>query len=386
MQQPSTFAFSLSAWARRSALVLAAVGAAASLTACGSKAPKPAELGPNVPVLPVRQAWHTSIPALKNASITPHVVGQNLLLASADGTVVSLQGASGRENWRAQVGKSLQAGVGSDGHHAAVVTTANDLVVLEQGRTLWSKALPAAAYTAPLVAGGRVFVLTADRHLAAYDAQDGAPLWQVQRDGEPLVLRQPGVLMAHGNTLLAGLSGRLVAVNPDNGAVLWEAPIAAPRGTNDVERLVDLVGPAARAGDMVCARAFQASVGCVDAGQAQLLWTQPAKGAVGVAVNDSQVFGTESNGVVQAWARRDGAKLWSSQRLQLRQLSAPLALGRSVVVGDSTGLVHLLSREDGAPLNRVMTDSSGVAAAPLVVADTLVVLTRNGGVYGYRPD
>ncbi|MFC4621281.1 outer membrane protein assembly factor BamB [Comamonas nitrativorans] len=374
---------SLPLWARRSALALAVV---AGLAACGSKAPKPADLGPNVPVLPVRQAWHSSIPALKNASIAPQVVGQNLVLAAADGTVVSLDGATGREQWRSQVGKALQTGVGSDGSHAAVVTVANDLVVLGQGGTLWSKPLSAASYTAPLVAGGRVFVLTADRHLTAYDAQDGTQLWTLQRDGEPLVLRQQGVLAAHGNTLLAGLSGRLVALNPDNGVVLWEAPLATPRGTNDVERLVDLVGPYARNNDVVCARAFQASVGCVDVGQARLMWTAQAKGSVGIGSNSEQVFGAESNGTVQAWSRRDGAKQWSTERLQLRQLTAPLALGRSVVVGDSTGLVHLLSKDDGSPLNRLSTDSSGIAVAPVVVADTLVVVTRNGGVYGFRPD
>ena len=370
-------------WAQRSALVLAL---ALGVAACGSKTPNPADLGPNIPLLPVRQAWHSSIPSLKNASIAPQVVGQSLVLAAADGTVVSLDGATGREQWRGQVGKALLTGVGSDGTQAAVVTVANELVLLDQGRTQWSKPLNAAAYTAPLVAGGRVFVLTADRHLSAYDAQDGAHLWTLQRDGEPLVLRQQGVLVAHGNTLLAGLSGRLVAIDPDNGAVLWEAPLAAPRGTNDVERLVDLVGPSTRNNDVVCARAYQASVGCVDVGQARLMWTAKATGAVGIASNAEQVFGSESNGTVQAWSRRDGSKQWSTQRLQLRQLTAPLALGRSVVVGDSSGLVHMLSKDDGTPLNRLTTDSSGIAAAPVVVADTLVVLTRNGGVYGFRPD
>ena len=63
-----------------------------------------------------------------------------------------------------------------------------------------------------------------------------------------------------GNIQLAGL-------NPLNGSIRWEAPIATPRGTNDVERLVDLVGRVSRVGNSVCARAFQASVGCVDTGR-----------------------------------------------------------------------------------------------------------------------
>ena len=364
--------------------LVTALGGCAWFTS--SNVPKPADLGSNVVNLPVRQAWQLSIPSGKDANINAQVQGDNVIVAAADGTVVSVNASNGRENWRGQAGKRLQAGVGADGRHAALVTTGNELVVLEAGNKLWSKTLGASAFTAPLVAGGRVFVLTADRSVTAFDAQNGARLWTQKRDGEPLVLRQQGVLMPYGNTLLVGLSGRLVALNPDNGNVSWEAPLAAPRGTNDVERLVDLVGPASRVGNAVCARAFQASVGCVDANSGRTAWAQTAKGAVGIASDAEYVFGTESNGIVQAWNLADGEKRWSVDRFQHRKLTAPLVLGRAVVTADESGLVHMLSKKDGSHLNRLSTDGTGVAVAPVVAADTLVVVTRGGGIYGFRPD
>ena len=367
-----------------------AVAVAATLSGCAwlgsSKAGQPLDLGPNVVNFPVSQSWLLKMPALKDISLRAQATGNDVVLAAADGSVVSVNAATGRENWRGQVGKPLLTGVGADGSRAAVVTTSNELVVLEAGRVLWQMPLNAAAYTAPLVAGGRVFVLAADRTVSAYDAQDGARLWTHRRDGEPLVLRQQGVLMPHGNTLLVGLSGRLVALQPDQGAVLWEAPLASPRGTNDVERLVDLVGPAQRDGSLVCARAFQATVGCVDVNRGQTVWSQTAKGATGIGGDAEFVFGAESNGTVQAWNRQGGSKLWTVDRLQHRKLTAPLALGRAVVTADDLGWVHLLSKQDGSHLNRLQTDSSGVAATPVVAADTLVVVTRGGSIYGFRPD
>ena len=98
------------------------------------------------------------------------------------------------------------------------------------------------------------------------------------------------------------------------------------------------------------------------------------------------MFGTESDGKVMAWRRDNGERAWSSERLQFRSLTAPLALGRSVIVGDSTGLVHLLSREDGSALNRLTTDGTAIAATPVLAGNTLVVVTRGGGVYGFVPD
>jgi hypothetical protein len=117
-----------------------------------------------------------------------------------------------------------------------------------------------------------------------------------------------------------------------------------------------------------------------------LLWARPAHGARGIDGDAQALYGTESNGLVQAWKRADGSPLWTWQQLRYRHLTAPLLLGRSVVIGDSTGLVHLLSKEDGSPLNRLTTDSSGVATAPVAAGKTLVVVTRQGGVYGFQPD
>ena len=369
-------------WAASAALVTALGGCAWF----GTSKPKPQDLGPNVVKLDIRQAWTARVGAIKDVSLSTHVLGDAVYVSAADGTVVALNARNGQDLWRTTVGKPLSSGVGSDGVTTAVVTKSNELIGIIDGKQAWSKRLEAGAYTAPLVAGARVFLVTADRTIAAYDARTGQALWSQPRTGEPLVLRQPGVLQAVGNTLVTGMAGRLVALQPDNGAVLWEAPLASPRGTNDVERLVDLVGPTFTQGNVVCARAFQASVGCVDAARGQVLWTQTARGSVGVGGDAELLAGTESNGVVQAWDRADGRKLWSVERFQHRRLTAPLLLGRSVIMGDDAGLVHVLSKQDGSHLNRLQTDGSGMAAAPVVAADTLVVVTRNGGVYGFRPE
>ena len=367
-----------------------ALGAALALGGCslwsGPSKPQPKELGPNVVLLPVRQAWTSQLGPIQGMELSVLVRGNSVTLASAGGEVAQIDARTGADNWRTRLATPLSAGVGSDGRWSAVVSRANQLIVLEAGRELWRQPLAAQAFTAPLVAGNRVFVLGADRAVSAYDAATGVRLWSQQRPGEPLILRHGGVLMAVGNTLVAGLSGRLVGFNPDNGAILWEAPLASPRGTNDVERLVEILGGTSREGASVCARAFQASVGCVDTARGAVVWSRPASGSQGIAGDDSMLYGVESNGTVLAWKRADGTPVWTTDRLQHRRLSTPLLLGRSVVIGDGEGQVHLLAREDGAPLNRFTTDGSAIAAAPVTAGNTLIVVTAKGGVYGFRPD
>lgn len=357
------------------------------LAACstGTPRPKPADLQALTASLAVAQVWQIKLGAI-DFPVQAQVSGSLVTLAAGDGTVVELDATSGRENWRLSLGSELAAGVGSDGNTAAVVTRGNELVALQKGKVLWRQRLAAQAFSAPLVAGGRIFLLSADRTVSAYDGASGRRLWLRQRAGdEPLVLRQAGVLLPVGDTLLVGIGGRLNGLDPQNGLSRWSVPIATPRGINDIERLVDLVGPAARQGKQVCARAFQAAVGCVDPERGVLQWSRPADGEVGLAADDRLLFGVEADGMVQAWRLADGERAWSHEQLRFRNLTAPLVVGRSVVVGDLQGFVHLLSRVDGKTLARLSTDGSAIATRPVLAGNTLVVVTRSGGVFGFAP-
>jgi outer membrane assembly lipoprotein YfgL len=361
------------------ALVLAAC-------ASGPDKPKPAELGPNAALIGVRQVWSTRIGPVRYP-LDIATSGTTVTVAGSDGSVAAIDSGNGADLWRATVRGEIGGGVGSDGRHAAVVTRDNDLVVLERGREIWREKLGALSFTAPLVAGERVFTMTADRVVSAFDARSGRRLWSYARQGDfPLALRQSSVMLAVGDTLVVGISGRLVGINPLTGSLRWESPIATPRGTNDVERLVDLVGRVSREGNLVCARAFQSAIGCVDTTRGTLRWSRPASGADGIHGDSDMLYGTESDGKVIAWRRSNGEPAWSSERLKYRGLTAPLAIGRSVAVGDATGLVHFLSRQDGSPLTRLPTDGSPIVAAPVLAGNTLVVVTQSGGVFGFRPD
>lgn len=349
------------------------------------KKPQPAELQPVVALVPAKLIWNARIGEV-SFPLQVSVVGDTVVVASTDGSVAALDARTGRDFWRMNVGAPIAAGVGSDGKLSAVVTRGNDVVALAGGKEIWRQKLAAQAFTSPFVAGGRVFVLAADRSVNAFDGQTGLKLWSQQRPSEPLVLRQSGVMLAVGDTLVVGLAGRLAGLNPLNGSVRWEVPIASPRGINDVERLVDLVGTVSRNGNTVCARAFQANIGCVDAQRGTLLWTKPANGAQGVDGDDRLVFGTEADGKVMAWLRADGEPAWNTDRLRYRDLTAPVVVGRSIAIGDSAGYVHLLSRTDGSLLNRLTTDGSAVTVSPVLAGNTLIAVTRSGAVFGYAPE
>lgn len=356
------------------------------LQACASKdKPKPTALEPAPSLVKVTEQWRANVGAT-GLPLQAHVLRSQVLVASTQGDVAAFEARSGKEIWRASLATALSAGVGSDGDTAAVVSRENQLIALRAGKEVWRQKMPSLTLTPPLVAGGRVFIQSADRTVSAFDASTGRSLWVQKRSGDALVLGQPGILMAVGDTLVSGQSGRLLGLNPQNGATRWDASVAVGRGVNEVERLVDLVSGVSRVGDTLCLRAFQSAVACVDAQLGRTLWTKTASGSSGIAGNESTMFGAEADGKLIAWRKSDGEKLWSSEMLRFRGLSSPIFVAGSVVVGDFEGFLHFVSPQDGTLLARVPSDGSAIALAPVWVDETLVAVTTRGAVIGFRPE
>jgi len=354
------------------------------LAACASDKPKPTPLESLQPKIAGRQAWSASVGSVSFPMLAASRAGQ-FFVAGDDGTVLSLDAETGAERWRTRINDRLSAGVGSDGRYTSVVTRGNEVVVLDAGREIWRKRVPSAVVTPPLVAGERVFVKGVDRAVHAFDVLDGRRLWTLQRPGDPLTLSQASVLAAFGNTLLLGQGARLAGIDPTRGTVQWEVPLASPRGTNEVERLADLVGPVARVGDRVCARAFQSAVACADAAKGTVLWSRNVGGLNAVASDADYVFGADASDRLTAWRASNGDVAWTSEKYLHRGLSGALALGPSVVFGDSDGVVHFLATVSGEVQLRLPTDSSGVIGTPALSGTTLLVTTRKGGLYAFRP-
>lgn len=370
---------------KRLSTALTAAALAALMAGCAADRPPPAPLEAVQAQIAGRQVWSARVGSVSFPLEVTAAAGR-VHVASDDGTVLALDAATGQAAWQAQVTGGIAAGVGSDGRFAAVVTRRNELVVLDGGREIWRAAQDGPVATAPLVAGERVFVVGTDRAVRAYDALDGRYLWQYKRAGDALTLAQRGVLAAYQDTLLVGQGARLVALDPTVGSLRWETTVVSPRGTNEIERLADLIGPANRVGTSYCVRAFQSATGCVDVATGRTEWSQLGGGVEAVGGSASAVFSADGSDRVSARRRDKGDLLWSHERLLNRQLSAPAALGTAVVFGDFEGWLHFMDAATGQPVLRLGTDGSRIAAPLRVEGNTLVAVTQKGGVFAFRPE
>ncbi|TXD63605.1 outer membrane protein assembly factor BamB [Ralstonia sp. TCR112] len=374
--------------ARVAVLALAATAVLGGCSLFSSKNKhEPAKLKDVQQVLAVRQVWSVSVGKSGRYVMQPTVAGNNVYVSAAGGTVTALDGATGRTVWQGKADVDLTSGPGSDGTLTAVAGEKGAVVAFdEKGAQKWKVAVNGEVLTAPLVGQGLVIVRTTDGRVLGLDPANGERKWIYQRSPSALNLRSSLPMIFAGDNIILGFAGgKLGALSASNGALRWEAAVSYPRGVSEIERLNDVTGAPSINGSQVCAASFQGRVACFDISTGAPRWGRDFSSPTGVTQDEDGLFAADEKSIVYGFNAQNGADLWKNDALLWRDLGTPLAFGRAVIVGDSEGWLHFLSRDDGKFVARVKTDSSAIGAAPVVVGQTLVVQTRGGGVYGYLP-
>lgn len=335
----------------------------------------------------VNTLWQASIGNSRQAVFSPAAAGDSVYAAASDGTIARLDAGSGKQLWRINAGERLSGGVGADGKLVAVGSAKGEVLAFDaSGAALWRTQVSSEVLAAPQVADDVVVVRSVDSRIFGLDAKDGKRKWYYQRSTPVLTVRSPAGISISKGVVYAGFAGgKLVAINLSNGAVRWETTVALPRGTTELERVTDVTGLPVVTEREVCAVAYQGRIGCFELGNGQVVWARDMSSSSGLSLDARYVFVSDDKGAVHALDRVGGTSVWKQDKLRLRNLSAPLALGREIAVADIQGYVHFLARDSGAFVGRVATDGSPVSTNPVMLpGGGFLVQTRNGGLYAFN--
>ena len=355
------------------------------LAACSSSpAVKPAELVPIQPKAALKILWQGSVGSAEKNVFYPAKSGSVVYAASAAGGVSSFDAARGTAMGRIEAGERVSGGVGAGSDLVLLGTPKGEVLAFDRGgKALWKAQVSGEVLAPPEAQAGIVVARAGDGRVYGLDAASGKQRWVYQRSTPALSVRtHAGLVIDRGAVFVGFPGGRLVGIALSNGSIGWEAVVALPRGTTELERVADITSAPVLDGQRVCAVAYQGRVACFDAARGTLIWARDVSSIAGLGVDERNIYVTDDKNAVLALDKSNGASLWRQDKLAGRNVSAPLAVGRNVVVGDFEGYVHLLSREDGSFVARMATDGSSINAPPVALDSTsFLVQTRNGGVY-----
>jgi outer membrane protein assembly factor BamB len=183
-----------------------------------------------------------------NPVITPD--GQVLVgSAGNDNGIVSLDPATGRENWAAPlvannhwIASPLVVG---DTVYAANNNGSLYAAELETGHVLWSLPINNSLWSAPSTNGRLIFVPSLDHTLYAVDPEQRTIAWQTELGGSA---PSSATVSADGTTVYVGsFDKKVFAIDADSGAVQWTADAedwvwAAPAQDGDTLFAADISG------------------------------------------------------------------------------------------------------------------------------------------------
>ena len=324
-------------------------------------------------------AWSASVGKAGDFRFVPKVDGTRIYAAAVDGTVTILDADSGRVASRLDAGRKLSGGAWGEGDTIIVGTIKGQVVALDMaGKEKWQAQVGGEVLAPAVPAGKNVIIRTADGRIFSLALADGKRQWVYQRATPALLLRaEAGMHVTPANVVVGYPGGKLIALDLEDGKLTWEVTVSLPKGSTELERAADVAGvPLVEAG-RICAAAFQGKVACFDIQSGTTVWAREISTATGIAMDDRNLYLSDDQDNVQALDRDSGASRWKQDKLLRRKLTLPVVVDGKVVVGDSLGFLHVLSKDDGAIIGRLAMDGSAVSAM-VVTKSGLLVQTAGG--------
>ena len=344
----------------------------------------PSELNEIKTTVQAKVLWSSRLEMSEDDDFTPAIDNGYIYAAGSKGEVLKLSAASGKQEWRVNLGEAITGGVGIGANLVLIGTKSGYVVAYDfNGKMLWKAKVSSQVLSAPKVDFGVVVVRCGDSRIYGLNAVDGSRKWIYERATPPLSLKSSAGVVLDGGAAYAGFAGgKLISLRVEDGKVLWEVSVAQPKGTTEIERIADITSLPVVDGSLVYAVAYQGKVAAVDRATGRIAWSRDISSYTGLNAEDARVFVSHAASSVYALDFSTGKTYWRQGDLRQRRITAPLPMGNVIAIGDVEGYVHLLNREDGVFVGRLQIEEAPIM--PQMVAlgtSTIIAQTRKGGIY-----
>jgi len=325
---------------------------------------------PNAPTPLLRPSpfplyWHWTVP--DDITSPPLLASDLLLFGDVKGVIWAVDAQDGNLRWIFTTGRPIVATPAVAGG-IVYVPAGSRLYALSanEGLYLWSASAGDIINASPLIYDGLVLFGAEDGWFYALDARRGILRWRFAAGA-----RVVAAAAAEGNAVCFGTTdGGFYALDVATGNLRWQADLEEALSTNPViHRGTVYVGTAR--GQVT---AFSLETG-------KVLWKAAVPGGITVApaADETSVYVTTGIGAMAALDQRSGARHWMVYGGGVA--NAPLVVGDAVILPDTAGVVHILATGTGTEVATLR--GFGPIGAPVAysAAGLLVLVDRYRHVY-----
>src|SRR6267378_4635977 len=342
--------------------------------------------------LPIKKLWGDNVGGGKKQvklrlGLGPAVADGVVFAASHKGEVLAVTLETGKQVWVKKLKLPLSAGPAAGSGMVILGSSKGTLIALDagNGRERWRGHVNSELLSAPAISEKVVVLRSVDGRLHGLDSASGKELWQVEQQVPRLSLRGTATPIIAKEMAISGFdNGKVMAVSLTTGDTVWDTALASPHGRTELDRLVDIDSAVRVVGDNVFATGFQGRTAMLAIDSGQIWWAHDMSSYRGLAVDEDNLYVTQSDGIVVALRQRDGSELWRNQKLKLRRLSTPVLTSTAVAVADFQGYLHWLDKTTGELVARERVAKERISNSPVAAGETVVLLTDRGKLAAFR--
>ncbi len=320
-----------------------------------------------------------------------HPLIDNQLVYVAGGSFASAwQKSTGKMLWRTAIEETVSAGI--NGTYSATNNISNKQVFLgtttgnaisldaKTGKIQWIERLSSEVLSVSASINNRVIFRTVDGKLHALQANTGELIWQRSQRTPALSQLGAGVPLIVPPLVIAGFdNGKIAAYNIENGQGIWEASLALPRASTELEQITDVDGKIKHLGNALFAASMNGSSAGINIENGKKAWSRAYSTPTGVNANQSGLYSSDDKGNVWKYDPQTGEPVWSMDDLQRRLPSVPAIVGNShIVVTDKQGNIHWINASNGKFSARSKGDPRGYSIEPEVAGNSIFALGKGG--------
>ncbi len=354
----------------------------------------------------LKKAWKVNIGTGsddRNQLLSEPIAANGLVYAiDADARISAYNIKTGKRLWRVRLTPEFEedntirgGGIAYEDGRLYVTTGFAEILCLnaKNGKVKWRKFVGVPMRAAPVLNGGRVFVLTVENQIHALATSDGRDLWEHNAVSEITSLLGSATPAVDAGVVVAAFSsGELQALRVDSGSQLWSESLSAIRRTDAVSNLMDICASPVIDNGKVYAVGHSGLTVAIDLRTGLRLWEREIGGVRQPWIAGKYLFVATNTSEVIAIEAKTGRFLWITELQQWEDeddrsgritWTRPILVMNRLIVAGSHGEVLSISPYTGDIMSREKL-SSGVSIPPIVVDKTLLFLTEDADLIAYR--
>ena len=263
------------------------------------------------------------------------------------------------------------------------------------GEKNWSQRLSSAGNNTPIFKDGLVYLISGDSKAWAIDAENGRISWKVDGIGnETNLISSNSPAVSEKYALFGFGNGEIYATFKKGGYVLWSSSLSGRGDSRVISAIDDIVASPAIVGRNVYAADGSGKVVSLKIENGERNWTAPfgSSGNFWIA-GKSLFFISDANKLVRL-EMKTGKTVWLTELpsfAQKRPLISkknnqhhgPIIAGDRLVIVSSDGYIRFYDPKTGQQRNKLKI-KAGATANPIVVNETLYLITQDGKLRAFR--